>query len=64
MTLRLRAIRRWKLKFTPLEFETSFAADNDNPHAMLKFTPLEFETLIPALGSYWYCKVKIYSVGV
>ena len=33
-----------KLKFTPLEFETSDFSNLDSKSLTLKFTPLEFET--------------------
>ena len=35
---------KYRLKFTPLEFETDLARKNFPCHIQLKFTPLEFET--------------------
>ena len=51
------------LKFTPLEFETSFVLNDKEIHSELKFTPLEFETSLMKLFAL-SSAVKIYSVGV
>ena len=39
----------YRLKFTPLEFETRFNRINPAKNSELKFTPLEFETVLQKL---------------
>ena len=52
-----------KLKFTPLEFETTYATTYHIFGGKLKFTPLEFETMTTA-KALEALEIKIYSVGV
>ena len=54
----------FKLKFTPLEFETIHKSALLCRAIALKFTPLEFETSQCIALAPQEAKVKIYSVGV